>query len=426
MGKPLQIVLQQPHPAQAKILAEAKRFNVVSAGRRTGKTAMGGNLLGDKGGALTGKPVGWFAPNNKYLLDAWGDAKILFEPVAKRISEKDHRITLINNNTIDFWTLDDPDAGRSRKYGRIIVDEATKVKDLEYSWNNAIRPTLSDYQGDAWFLSSPKGFDYFRELHLRATNPKYSDQWASWIVPTSANPFINPQEIEDARLELPDIVFRQEYLGQFVDSGGTPINKSYLKQGTPDPRDVVFSVIGVDLASSLKTWADYTALVLLQITKQGNIYVADVRRGRWSFNEAQKRIISMYMEYTPNLIAIEVVQAQQSTVQELQRTTRLPIKAFRPSGMGDKLERFYPFVARYEQGLVYHHPNLMLEFEEELLSFPVSKLHDDMVDAMSTAFYSLPSILPTNRVVSGYNLGGNTKKQNLSLVRKAGLRHESY
>jgi predicted phage terminase large subunit-like protein len=423
-SKQISIVLQKPHPAQAKILAHMKRFNVVSAGRRFGKTAMGNILLAHEGGALSQRPIGWFAPNNKYLLDAWGDAKALFKPIASKISEKDHRITLINGCTIDFWTLDDPDAGRSRKYGRVIIDEATKVKDLEYSWNNAIRPTLADYKGDAWFLSSPKGFDYFRELHLRGQSDDFPD-WASWTIPTSANPFIDPQEIVTAKKELPEIVYRQEYLGEFVDSGGTPIRKEYIRYGSPNRRDVVFRVIGVDLASSLKTWADYTAMALLEITRDGKIYITDVRRGRWSFNDVQKRIISMYLEYKPNIVSIESVQAQQSTIQELQRKTRLPIRAFRPSGMGDKLERFYPFVARYEQGLVHHNPNLISEFEDELLSFPVSKLHDDMVDAVSTAFYSLPSIFPTKTAGVGYN-DANKEKRTSPMLRKPELKHNAY
>lgn len=424
MAKNVSIIIQKPHALQQKILSELKRFNVVSGGRRFGKTVLGNILIAHKGGALSGVPVGWFAPNNKYLLDAWSSAKSLLKPVSQKVSEKDHRITLINDNTIDFWTLDDPDAGRSRKYGRVIVDEATKVKNLEYSWNNAIRPTLSDLQGDAYFMSSPKGFDYFRELYKRGQSEDYPE-WASWIVPTSSNPYIPPQEIIDAKKELPEMVFRQEYLGEFVDGGGTPISKEYIRYGVADPSDIVYSVIGVDLASSLKTWADYTALSLLHITRQGRIYISDIRRGRWTFNDVQNRIKSMYMEYKPNVVAIESVQAQLSTIQELERTTRLPVRKFRPTGMGDKMERFNPLVARYEQGLVYHHPNIMNEFEDELLSFPVSKLHDDMVDSITTAFHSLPMILSNNNSTKGYNTQ-DRKKLVTNMLPKREIEYVGY
>jgi len=57
---------------------------------------------------------------------------------------------------LEFWSLDNPHAGRSRKYKRVVLDEAAFVKDLWEAWNNSIRPTLTDLIGDGWVMSTPR------------------------------------------------------------------------------------------------------------------------------------------------------------------------------------------------------------------------------------------------------------------------------
>ncbi len=85
----------------------------------------------------------------------------------------------------------------------------------------------------------------------------------------------------------------------------------------------------------------------------------------------------------PTAIGVEVVQYQAAVVQELLRTTTLPVREVRPDR--DKVTRFQPLEARYEQGLVRHTPDLDPAFERELLGFPVGE-HDDQVDALSCAW----------------------------------------
>jgi hypothetical protein len=104
---------------------------------------------------------------------------------------------------------------RSRKYKRVIVDEAAFAPELKDQWANCIRPSLSDLKGDAWFFSTPNGLNEFHQMHLRGLDPERED-WASWSMPTSGNPFIDPDEIEAARRDLSELAFRQEYLAQFI------------------------------------------------------------------------------------------------------------------------------------------------------------------------------------------------------------------
>ena len=210
--------LPRPHPAQYRVLQEQKRFNVLCCGRRFGKTTIAIDRLVRP--ALRCKPVAWFAPTYKLLTDAWQILQKSLKEITIRQSEGDHWLQLIGGGLIDCWSLDNPDAGRGRAYARIVIDEAALVADLEHAWQQTIRPMLADYRGGAWFLSTPKGVaNYFHALYQRGQDPA-SDEWASWQMPTSSNPYIPPSEIEAARGDLTDLAFAQEYLAQFVTWAG--------------------------------------------------------------------------------------------------------------------------------------------------------------------------------------------------------------
>lgn len=101
-----------------------------------------------------------------------------------------------------------------------MIDEAAMVANLEQAWQQSIRPTLTDLRGQAWFLSTPKGMNYFKHLFDRGQDRSNLD-WASWQMPTAVNPYIDSQEIEAARRDLTEAAFNQEYLALFVNWEGS-------------------------------------------------------------------------------------------------------------------------------------------------------------------------------------------------------------
>jgi hypothetical protein len=195
------------------VIDESARFNVAACGRRFGKTTLGVNLAVET--AVEGGPAAWFAPEYKLLLEAWREVKAACAEVTAKTNEQEKRIELITGGSIDFWSLS-PTAGRGRKYRRVIVDEAAMDPELEETWPRAIRPTLADYRGDAWFLSSPLGRNYFRKLYRFGQSPDHPE-WRSWKLPTFANPYIDPAEIEAAKLDMTIEEWRQEFGAEFLD-----------------------------------------------------------------------------------------------------------------------------------------------------------------------------------------------------------------
>lgn len=284
------IVLPKPHEGQRRVIAEADRFNVLECGRRFGKTTLGQRLL-IKGAANKRCPVAWFAPTYKLLTDVWREVVQRTQPGTKSISQQERRIELVNGGVIDFWSLDQSDAGRGRKYGRIIVDEAGIIRDLESAWQGAIRPTLADLKGDAWFLGTPKGHNYFHRLF--AKGQAREGGWRSWRLPTTDNPTIDPAEIEAARRDMPETAFRQEFLGIPADDGGNPFGLAAIANCRAALSTNPPEAFGIDLAKS----ADWTVVTGLDALG----HVCRLERWQSDWGQTRRRVLDEIGE-VPTLI----------------------------------------------------------------------------------------------------------------------------
>lgn len=260
----IRISLPILHPGQESLKSSSSRFTVVACGRRWGKTVYGIDRLVEP--ALKGFPVGWFAPNYKLLTEVWRDFNRYLAPAIKAANYTEKRIELITGGVIEFWQIGDPDAGRSRKYKDIVVDEAAKAPHLRKAWNEGIRPTLVDMKGSALFLSTPRGRDFFWELYTKGQD-QFEPEWSSWCMPTVSNPYIDPAEIEDARRQLPERSFQQEFLAAFLEDGGGVFRNvvDAIDRGrtdNEDRRNVGSYSLGVDLARK----EDFTVLTVVDNT----------------------------------------------------------------------------------------------------------------------------------------------------------------
>lgn len=378
------------HVGQQQIISSDARFKVASCGRRFGKTMMASYWLAMReDSAMDGHPVAYFAPTYKLLLDVWHTMLKQLRPVIRRANKTEMRIELSTDGIIDFWTLEDTNAGRGRKYKRIVIDEAAHARYLKDTWEQAIAPTLTDLKGDAWFISTPKGMNFFYELYAREGQSQFPD-WKSFHMPSTINWRLPEEEIAARRTELPELVFRQEYLAEFVNFGAGLVKPEHILESSlllPIP-----VVLGVDLAISEKASSDFTSIVAMSRAKSGMVYILEVERHRCGFHEVIERIKAAAARHKPIMIAIEQTQYQASVIQELARTTKLPVRGIRPDK--DKVTRFLPLLTRYEQGMVRHNPTgVPAWFRDELLSFPNGE-HDDGVDAAAYAFMVTDSGIP--------------------------------
>jgi predicted phage terminase large subunit-like protein len=228
--------------------------------------------------------------------------------------------------------------------------------------------------------TTPEGFNFVYENWGKEPRPGYELIRSR----TLDNPWADLEYIDNLKENYPSHLMEAYLNGEFVDMHAAMFQRSWIKTGEPPVR--LPRIMGVDLAISIKETADFSSVAVFSRDTQGNVYVEYVERFQQPFNKVVDRIKAIAAEWNPVLIAIEQVQYQAAVVQELLRTTTLPVRGVRPEK--DKLTRFQPLMARYEQGLVYHSPTLPREFADELAAFPGGK-HDDMVDAAALAFNNL-------------------------------------
>ena len=265
------IQINQEHSGQLKVLSEAKRFNVLDCGRRWGKSALAVNLLTEN--ALEGHPVAYFAPFYSLLSGTFKELYSVLNELTTRKHDNQF-IELVTGGSIEFWSLENPIAGRSRKYKVAIIDEAAFNRNLWASWTEAIRPTLTDLKGSAWFMSTPKGKNDFYKLWMRGQTGE--PDWMSWQMPTVTNPFIDASEIEAARRDLPELAFAQEYLAEFNDNAANPFGMDKIRICTGQMSNEPAVCFGIDLAKSF----DWT--VIIGLDKFGVVCYYDRFQRPWN------------------------------------------------------------------------------------------------------------------------------------------------
>jgi len=164
---------------------------------------------------------------------------------------------------IDFWSLENPNAGRGRRYHKIIIDEAAFAKDSAFDiWRKNIAPTLLDFQGSALVLSNTNGADPGNFFWRLCNEPEH--RFVEHHAPTMSNPTIpyrlasetdaewqarRDEEFERIRADNHPLVYQQEYLAEFVDWSGAQFfsRDDLLIDGQPVPiperSDAVFATI---------------------------------------------------------------------------------------------------------------------------------------------------------------------------------------
>ncbi len=310
------------HAAQHQIHRERRRFNVVACGRRWGKSVLGIDEAIDP--ALDGYPVAYYSPTHKMLTEVWRETCGLLGPVIERKNSQDHRLELVTGGIVDMWSLDAPDTSRGRKYKRVVIDEAAMVSDLVAVWDAVIRPTLTDYRGDAWFLSTPKGLNGFHTLFQRGIDEGEPD-WMSWQMPTSANPHISPDEIEDARRSTPSDLFAQEWLAQFISAAGAVFRNLepclVLTPSTPAAHAGHRIVMGVDWAQA----HDFTVLSVVCATCQAEVAID--RFNQIDYGVQRDRLTTMARLWNVTDILAEENSIGKPNIDQLYKEG-LPIRGF--------------------------------------------------------------------------------------------------
>lgn len=244
-----------PHAGgQQEIMDCSARFQVLDAGRRYGKTKVGAKKA-LKRARVSKQMVWWVAPTYKVVkrgyrevLRQLPDGVLTHTPPQDSAFDAGRSVILRfkNGSRMEFYSAERPEGMLGEGVDFAVLDEAAIMP--KHIWEQTVRPTLMDRQGSAMFISTPRGRNWFYYLWLRGQDKDHAE-YVSWKHPTSDNPYIADEEIEEMRESMPLIIFQQEVLAEFIASAGSVFRFN---------DDIVVArqragghvVVGVDLAKS--------------------------------------------------------------------------------------------------------------------------------------------------------------------------------
>ncbi len=395
---------------QRELFQDKTRFQVVVAGRRCGKsryavvrTIVKALECPDPTGAVI-----YVAPTQKMArVLCWNLLNDLARPVITKVNITDAEVTLINGVTIYVRGADNPDNLRGMKLYYAVLDESKDFKDDV--WPLIIRPALSDMKGGALMIGTPEpGESQFREcyeLGVSGTDP----DWMGIHLTTYDNELIDKDEIEAAKRSMSTAAFEQEYMASFDTAGQNVLKLEWLKyNASPPARGDTY--IAVDLAgfeavnsqTPRKKHLDFTAIAVVTVDDNGVWFVRKIDYGRWDVREAAVRILLAIKNHKPLCVGIEkgsLMRALLPYLTDLMRKNNLyaHIEAIPTSGSSKVNRITYGIQGLLEHGrIILNERENWDELKREMIAFPTTKAHDDLIDALSmcahlvTVIYGAP------------------------------------
>lgn len=203
---------------QSDIFHDESRFRVVVAGRRFGKTFLSTAELVSRAIDEPHRNIWYIAPTYKAAKDiAWNMlTNFIPKEYVRKTNESELSVHLWNGSVISLKGGEKPDSLRGRSLDFCVLDEMADMK--PETWFEVIRPSLSDRQGSALFIGTPKGRNHFYDMWTQGADGR--ENWSSYQFTTLDGGNVPDAEVQAAMLDLDERTFRQEYLAKFVDYSG--------------------------------------------------------------------------------------------------------------------------------------------------------------------------------------------------------------
>lgn len=309
----MKITMPPLHPAQQQVRQSKARFKVLACGRRFGKTRLASALMTEA--ALLGGVAWVVTPSYSTGGPCFDDLRRLAAQIPGcDILRGDRLIRYPGGGVCQVRSGEDPSLLRGNSLDLVFFDEAGYQAHLQETWLEVVRPALADRKGGALFASTPNGRNAFWHLFNHAMYDG-GDEWQAWQLPTTANPYIDPAEIEAARRQLTERQFAQEFLAEFTDNDSVFRNVRELATAHPQQGPVPGHkiTIGVDWGRS----ADYTVICVYDATAKQ--VVALDRFTGIEFNQMLGRVSAIIDRWKPAITTCELNSFGQPLFESLQR-----------------------------------------------------------------------------------------------------------
>jgi hypothetical protein len=297
-----QITIQAftPHPKQRELidicLDDTTKYIIATIGRQWGKSFLAMNVLLKWALEDNNSQCMWVAPIYQQSKKVFTELSNLLSDVGitKSINKSELTITFINGSVIYFRSAEREDNLRGNTLDYLVVDEAAYIRDTV--WSQVLRATVLVRGKKVLFLSTPRGRNWFYELALRGESEDYT-QYKTFKGSSFDSPYISEQELLEAKQSLPEGIYKQEILAEFIDTGGEVF--SNLKTNctlTSYPPKVAGEkyYAGLDIGRA----NDYTVLTILN-SKGEVVRILRERQNVWTVIISE--VVKVLREYNPRV-----------------------------------------------------------------------------------------------------------------------------
>src|SRR5215203_520547 len=277
----------RPHPGQREIHESKARFRVVACGRQWGKTRYACSWAIQK--AVAGASGWWVAPDAIVADIGWETIRKLASQIpGAEIQESYPRtVTFASGGWLQVKGAHLPGKLRGRTLDFLVVDEAAFIPDGD-RWHSELRPTLAIRGGEALFVSTFNGENWFYDLYERGQDPAFPE-WQSWRKPSNENPYFPESELELARATTPKAEFEQEYLANPLIYVGAVFPGEKVQAATERPTEIwddLPKFAGLDWG-----YTNATAFEVCQEDAEGRVSWFDERS--WVATQIEERVTSI-------------------------------------------------------------------------------------------------------------------------------------
>jgi phage terminase large subunit-like protein len=317
----LSVELYRPHKKQLEIheaIDKDGKYYFVTIGRQFGKTILAENQVIKWALENAGWRIAWVSPTYKQCKKVFKDIRRALDEsniYAKKPNESDLVIYLINGSEILFYSAEAYDSIRGETFDAGVGDEMAFWK--REAWTEVLKATLLVKGKKFLGLSTPKGKNLFYELCLQS---QVDDSYKTFKGTSYDNPFIDIKEIEDAKRTLPEHIFKQEYLAEFIDDGGSVfVNiKNCIKKGIENNN----YYFGLDLGKT----NDYTVLTIVNSNNE-EVFCERWRQMEWSM--IINNVVSKLNQYKPKGY-VECNGAQDSIYEQIKSKVKYNKNSIQP------------------------------------------------------------------------------------------------
>jgi predicted phage terminase large subunit-like protein len=376
---------------QQGVWTDGKRFQVIAAGRRCGKSRYSAWRM--IVAALDGKPgevwyVGLTQGNARDTM--WRLLHELAGPVIKSSHVNNLQITLINGATISLKGSDRPETMRGSSLKLVVLDEAAFMK--PFVWEEILRPALADQKGSAVFISTPDGRSWFYDLYVYADQSDDED-WVAYHLTSYDNELLDSKEIDAAKRSMSTMAFTQEFMASFNARESELFKEDWLIFDEEEP-EIGDYYIAIDpagfeqLGKKGNKRLDDTAIAIVKVNEKG-WWVKEIKYGRWTFDETVRHIFHAVQKFRPISVGIERGIAKQAMMSPLMDMMKRHNLFFRieelTHGNINKANRVINALqGRMEHGrIVFNKGDWNIKLVDQLMQFPSPLTHDDLIDSLS-------------------------------------------